>query len=128
MTAIYLGDNLVSYEDPSSSRFSKQAREAAYYEQFKPENLREIRAVPMLTMLSAVLMGFLALGSFSSNDATQASPGATPREAAHPPCPRQPSLSQRFREASGICPPSTRPELLEIREASRGVAPRANSP
>jgi hypothetical protein len=128
MTTIYLGGNLVSYEDPRSSHLSKQAREAAYFEQFKPENLREIRAVPMLTMLAAVLIGFLALGSFFSNDATQSGLGATPREAVHPPSPRQPSLAQRFREASDIRPPLKRVELLEISEPSRGVAPRASSP
>jgi hypothetical protein len=116
MTTIYLGGNLVSYEDPRSSHLSKQVREAAYFEQFKPENLREIRAVPMLTMLAAVLIGFLALGSFFSNDATQSRLGTTPREAAHPPFPRRPGLTERFREASEIRPPSKRVELLEISE------------
>ena len=116
MTTIYLGGDLVSHQDPRFSYLSKQAREAAYFEQFKPENLREIRAVPMLTMLAAALIGFLVLGSFFSNDATQSRLGATPREAAHPPPPKPPSLAQRFREASEIRLPSKRVELLEISE------------
>jgi hypothetical protein len=128
MTTIYLGGALVSYEGPSSSHLSKQAREAAYYDQFKPENLCEIRTGPMLTMLAAALIGFVALGSFFSNDATQWRPSATPREAAHPPSPPQPSLAQRFREASDIRAPSKRVELLEISEPSRGIAPRASAP
>ena len=69
MTTIYLGGDLVSYEDPRSSHLSKQAREAAYFEQFKPENLREIRDIPMLTILAAMLIGFLALGAPFSVDA-----------------------------------------------------------
>jgi hypothetical protein len=116
MTTIYLGGDLVSYEDPRSSHLSKQAREAAYFEQFKPENLREIRAVPMLTMLATVLIGFLALGAFFSNDATQSRLGATPREAAHSPSPQQPRLAQRFHEVSEIRPSSKRVELLETSE------------
>jgi hypothetical protein len=128
MTTVYLGGALVSYEDPSSSHFSKQAREAAYYEQFKPENLREIRAVPTLTVLAAALIGFLALGSFLSNDATLSSPSVTSREAAHQPSPGQSSPAQHFREASEIRLPSKRVELLEINEPLRGLAPRENSP
>jgi hypothetical protein len=106
MTTIYLGGDLVSYEDPRYSHLSNQAREAAYFAQFKPENLREIRTIPMLAILAAVLIGFLALGSFSNNDATQSRLSATPREAAHPPLLRTPSLGQRFREESEIHPPS----------------------
>jgi hypothetical protein len=66
MTTIYLGDDLVSPStgDARFSRLSKQAQETAYFEQFKPETLREIRFVPMLTMLAGVLIGFVALGSF----------------------------------------------------------------
>ena len=123
MTTIYLGGALVSYEGPSSSHLSTQAREAAYYEQFKSENLREIRTGPMLTMLAAVLIGFLALGSFFSSDATQWRPSATPRQVAHQPSPGQPGLAQRFREASEIRPPSKRVELLEISEPSRASPP-----
>jgi hypothetical protein len=128
MTTIYLGGALVSYEGPSSCHLSKQAREAAYYEQFKPEKLHEIRAVPMLTTLAAVLIGFLAHGSFFSNDATPSRLGATARQVAHQPSPGQPSLAQRFREASDIRLPSKRVELLEINEPSRGVASRKSSP
>jgi len=64
MTTIYLGDDLVSPAtgDARFSRLSKQAQEAAYFEQFRPENLRETRFVPMLTMLAGVLIGFVALG------------------------------------------------------------------
>ena len=108
MTTIYLGGNLVSYEDPRSAHLSKQAREAAYFEQFKPENLREIRAVPMLTMLATVLIGFLALGAFFSYDGSEPRLNASSREAAYPQSSWQPSLQQRFREASEIRPPSNR--------------------
>ena len=71
MTTIYLGDGLVSYEDPRFSHLSKQAREATYFEQFRPENLGEIRTVPTLTIVGAALIGFLAFGSLFSDDAAQ---------------------------------------------------------
>jgi hypothetical protein len=102
MTTIYLGGALISYENPRFSYLSKQAREAAYYEQFKPENLREIRSGPMLTILAAALIGFVSLGTFFSYDATLPRPSATPREAAHPPFPPQPSLTQRNLEANDM--------------------------
>jgi hypothetical protein len=108
MTTIYLGGSYVSYDDPRHSHLSKQAREAAYFEQFKPENLREIRAIPMLTILTAVLIGYLALGLFFSDDLSEPRLNASSREAAYPQSPWQPSLQQRFREASEIRPPSNR--------------------
>ena len=64
MITIYLGKALVSRRDARFSHLSKQAQEAAYFEQFKPENLFEIRFVPMLTILAGVLIGFVALGLF----------------------------------------------------------------
>jgi hypothetical protein len=64
MFTVYLGDELISPRDARFSDLSAQAREAAYFEQFKPENLREIRFVPILTMLAGVLIGFVALGLF----------------------------------------------------------------
>jgi hypothetical protein len=106
MTTIYLGGSFVSYEDPRQSHLSKQAREAAYFEQFKPENLREIRDIPMLTILAAVLIGLLALGSFFSYDGSEPRLNASSREAACPQSSWQPSLQQRFRETSEIRPPS----------------------
>jgi|HubBroStandDraft_5_1064220.scaffolds.fasta_scaffold167854_2 hypothetical protein len=69
MTTIYLGDSLVSYDGPRFSHLSKEAREVAYFEQFRPENLREIRAAPMVTVVGAALIGFLALGAPFSVDA-----------------------------------------------------------
>jgi hypothetical protein len=83
MTTIYLGGSFVSYEHPRFSHLSKHAQEAAYFEQFKPENLREIRGVPMLTMLAAALIGFLMLGSFFGDDASQSRLDTSPRYAAH---------------------------------------------
>lgn len=62
MFTIYLGDEFVSPHDARFSHLPAQAREAAYFEQFKPENLREIRVVPMLTILAGVLIGYVALG------------------------------------------------------------------
>jgi hypothetical protein len=64
MIAIYLSEEFISPRDPRFSHLSKQAREAAYFEQFKEENLFEIRFVPMLTILAGVLIGFVALGLF----------------------------------------------------------------
>jgi hypothetical protein len=64
MFTIYLGDEFVSPRDPHFSHLSARAREAAYFEQFKQENLREIRVVPMLTLAAGVLVGFVAFGSF----------------------------------------------------------------
>lgn len=64
MITIYLGQPLVSPRDARFSHLSKQAQEAAYFEQFKPENLFEIRFVPMLTILAGVLIGFVARGLF----------------------------------------------------------------
>jgi hypothetical protein len=93
MTTIYLGDSLVSYDGPRFSHLSKEAREVAYFEQFRPENLREIRAAPMVTVVGAALIGFLALGAPFSVDAECAlSCGCGP--AVSPP----PSLGQRFHE------------------------------
>jgi hypothetical protein len=116
MTTIYLGGSFISYDDPRYSHLSKQAREAAYFEQFKPDNLREIRDIPMLAILTAVLIGFLALGSFFSDDLSASGLDASSREAAYPQSPRQPSLTQRFREASVIRPTSKRNEPPEIAE------------
>jgi hypothetical protein len=64
MITIYFGDEFVSPRDARFSHLSNEAREAAYFEQFKPETLREIRFVPILTMLAGALIGFVALGSF----------------------------------------------------------------
>jgi hypothetical protein len=64
MFTIYLGDEFVSPRDSRFSHLSAQAREAAYFEQFKPENLREIRVVPTLTILAGITMGFVALRGF----------------------------------------------------------------
>jgi hypothetical protein len=64
MFTIYLGDKFVSPRDSRFSHLSAQAREAAYFEQFKPENLREIRVVPTLTILAGISMGFVALRGF----------------------------------------------------------------
>ena len=41
MITIYLGDEFVSPRDARFSHLSNEAREAAYFEQFKPETLRE---------------------------------------------------------------------------------------
>jgi hypothetical protein len=112
MTTIYLGGSFISYEDPRYSHLSKQAREAAYFEQFKPENLREIRAVPMLTILAAVLIGSLALGSFFSDDVSESRLNASSRQAAYPQSRWQPGLAQGFREASEIGALRNSPRLL----------------
>ncbi|MGO9430902.1 hypothetical protein [Rhodoblastus sp.] len=66
MFTIYLGYEFVSPRDARFSHLSPQAREAAYFEQFKPENLREIRLLPMLTILAGVSMGFVVLCAFAS--------------------------------------------------------------
>ena len=63
MFTVYLGDEFVSPHDARFSHLSAQAREAAYFEQFK--NLREIRLLPMLTILAGVSMGFVALCAFA---------------------------------------------------------------
>jgi hypothetical protein len=114
VATLYLGDDLISpcSGDVRFSRLSKQAQEAAYFEQFKPANLFEIRPIPMLSALAGVLIGFLTLGSFFSNDAAQSRPSASPREAAHPPSPRPPGVGQHFRAESEIRPPSKRHENL----------------
>jgi hypothetical protein len=65
MFTVYLGDEFVSPRDARFSHLSAQAREAAYFEQFKPENLREIRLLPMLTILAGVSMGFVVLCAFA---------------------------------------------------------------
>jgi hypothetical protein len=64
MFTIYLGDEFVSPRDERFSHLTVQAREVAYFAQFKQENLREIRVAPMLTLAAGVLAGFVALGSF----------------------------------------------------------------
>jgi hypothetical protein len=64
MITIYLGDEFVSPRDARFSHLSNEAREAAYFEQFKPETLREIRFVPILTMLAGIIVGFVALRLF----------------------------------------------------------------
>jgi hypothetical protein len=64
MFTIYLGDEFASPRDARFSHLSAQAREAAYFEQFKPENLREIRVASMLTILAGISMGFVALRGF----------------------------------------------------------------
>jgi hypothetical protein len=116
MTTIYLGGSFISYQDPRYSHLSNQAREAAYFEQFKPENLCEIRAVPVLTILATVLIAFLALGSFLSDDAIESGPDAGPRAAADLQSSQQPSVAQRFREAREIRPPLKLVERPEIPE------------
>ena len=118
MTTIYLGGSLISYEDPRYSHLSRQAREAAYFDQFKPENLREIRAIPTLTILTAVLIGFLALGSFFSDDVSEARLDAGSHKAGHPQSLRQPSLAQRFGEASESVPLRNGRRLLNLSEGS----------
>ena len=62
MFTMYLGDEFVSPRDARFSHLSAQARESAYFEQFKPENMREIRVVPTLTLIAGVLLGFVAIG------------------------------------------------------------------
>jgi hypothetical protein len=116
MTTIYLGGSIISYQDPRYSHLSNQAREAAYFEQFKSENLYEIRAVPVLTVFATLLIAFLALGSFLSDDAIESRPDAGPRAATDLQSPQQPSLAQRFRDASEIRLPPKGTELLEIGE------------
>jgi hypothetical protein len=116
MTTIYLGGGYVSYEDPRSSHLSKQAREAVYFEQFKPENLREIRAVPMLAMIAAVSIGLLALGSFLGDGVSESRLGAASREAGRAQIFRQPSLPQRVDKAGEIRLVSKRMERPEIGE------------
>jgi hypothetical protein len=113
MATIYLGGNFVSYEDPRFSHLSAQAREAAYFEQFEPENLREIRVVPMLTMLAAVSIGLLVLASFLGGDVTGS---ASSLEAARAQSLRQPNLPQRVGEAGEIRLVSKRIEPPTIRE------------
>ena len=102
MATIYLGGNFVSYEDPHFSHLSAQAREAAYFEQFEPENLREIRVVPMLTMLAAASIGLLVLASFLGEDVTGSRLSAGSREAAPAQSLQQPRLPLRVGEAGEI--------------------------
>ena len=64
MFTIYLGNEFVSPRDARFSHLSAQAREAAYFEQFKPENLREVRVVPTLTLFAGVLVTFIVIGGF----------------------------------------------------------------
>ncbi len=64
MITLYLGEVFVSPRDARFSHLSSEAREAAYFEQFKPETLREIRFVPTLAMLAGIIIGFVALGLF----------------------------------------------------------------
>ncbi len=64
MFTIYLGDEFGSPRDARFSHLPAHAREAVYFEQFKPENLREIRVVPMVTILAGITIGFVALRLF----------------------------------------------------------------
>jgi hypothetical protein len=116
MTTIYLGGNFVSYDDPRSSHLSKQAREAVYFEQFKPENLREIRVVPTLALIAGVSIGILALGSFLGDDVTESTLDAGSREAGGAESFPRPSPPQRVGEAGEIRLDSKRIERPSIGE------------
>jgi hypothetical protein len=102
MTTIYLGGSFVSYEDPRSSHLSDQVRETAYFEQLEPENLREIRAVPLLAMFAAVSIGLLALASFLGDDLSGSRLEAGSRQVGRAQSFRQGSLSQRVGETGEI--------------------------
>jgi hypothetical protein len=68
MTTFYLGGSHISYEDPHSSRLSKRAEEAAYFQPSEPENTPEFRAVPTLAMFAAAVIGLLTLCLVSGDD------------------------------------------------------------
>lgn len=90
MGTIFMGGNLISYEDPRAP-MSRQAREAAYYEQFQPENLREILIAPTLAMLAAALIGTLMLASFLNDGVSEPRLEASAGRAA---------VAQSFRQSS----------------------------
>jgi hypothetical protein len=94
MATIFLGDNLISYEE-SRSHLSRRAREAAYFEQFRPEDLREIRVAPTLAILVTALIGGLWLASYFRDGISDHGVDASLRHAANTETFRQPGRADR---------------------------------